>query len=74
MKLKYIGQRYVGADIDIEVTASHGEIVAVSEAKAHQLLTDFPDDWVPADEGEQMKQAEGKKRIKPVSPNRRKAQ
>ena len=63
MKLKYLGQRYVGADIDIEVIASHGEIVTVSEAKAHQLLTDFPDDW---------ELVETAKRTKPAGPNRRK--
>ena len=65
MKLKYLGQRYVGADIDVGVTATHGEIVAVSDAKAHQLLTDFPDDW---------ELVEAVKRTKPAGPNRRKAQ
>lgn len=41
MKLKHKGEGYQCA----EVSAQTGEVVEVSQAKADQLLTDFPKEW-----------------------------
>lgn len=47
IKLKHIGNGYSGFDpgTNQPITVAPGEIVEVSDAKAEQLLADFPEEW-----------------------------
>lgn len=46
MIVKFKGSiRYHGQDGDNEISVASGKEVEVSDAKAKQLLTDFPKDW-----------------------------
>lgn len=61
--LKFIGKtlsRYGGMDGDKIIRVNRGESVQVSDEKAKQLLTDFPDNWVEGEPGEDKKGKKGK--------------
>ncbi|MBP8954570.1 MAG: hypothetical protein KBI47_19390 [Armatimonadetes bacterium] len=54
--LAHLGKGYQGWDTgrDQLLKCSTGEIVAVSDEKAEQLLSDFPNDWQDLGDGKTM--------------------
>jgi len=65
--LKHIGEGYYGFEPDgATVSVSVGQTVEVSDAKAEQLLSDFPNEWetikeIVAEEEEKAPKVRGKK-------------
>lgn len=50
MKLKFVGEKYIGFDGHTFFQVARGQEVDLSEEKTKQLLQDFPLDWEKAKE------------------------